>query len=101
MCRGNFATSTLLNPPNNAAQVLLSRLQIEGLEEEQEFFRSSHDSERAKSSTETEGGTGGEASARRGNRFYSPVPPVVRPAKEGPGEDGGSGRDGQSNGGES
>ena len=101
MCRGNFATSTLLKPPNNAAQVLLSRLQIEGLEEEQEFFRSSHDSERAKSSTETEGGTGGEASARRGNRFYSPVPPVVRPAKEGPGEDGGSGRDGQSNGGES
>jgi len=91
----------LLKPPNNAAQVLLSRLQIEGLEEEQEFFRSSHDSERAKSSTETEGGTGGEASARRGNRFYSPVPPVVRPAKEGPGEDGGSGRDGQSNGGES
>lgn len=91
----------MLKPPNNAAQVLLSRLQIEGLEEEQEFFRSSHDSERAKSSTETEGGTGGEASARRGNRFYSPVPPVVRPAKEGPGEDGGSGRDGQSNGGES
>lgn len=91
----------MLKPPNNAAQVLLSRLQIEGLEEEQEFFRSNHDSERAKSSTETEGGTGGEASARRGNRFYSPVPPVVRPAKEGPGEDGGSGRDGQSNGGES
>ena len=91
----------MLKPPNNAAQVLLSRLQIEGLEEEQEFFRSSHDSERAKSSTETEGGTGGEASVRRGNRFYSPVPPVVRPAKEGPGEDGGSGRDGQSNGGES
>lgn len=90
----------MLKPPNNAAQVLLSRLQIEGLEEEQEFFRSNHDSERAKSSTETEGGTGGEASARRGNRFYSPVPPV-RPAKEGPGEDGGSGRDGQSNGGES
>ena len=94
-CRVSF--TELLNALNNHAQVLLSRLQIEGLEDEYENSHSTGEASSTNKSAEGGGREGEEASARRSNRFYIPFPPT-QPVKTGPGEDAGEGRDGQANG---
>jgi hypothetical protein len=95
LCRGKAVRSALLNALNNPSQVLLSRLQIEGLEEEYENSHSNAEASRTNKSAKGGGRAGKEASTGRSNRFYSPP---TRPVETGPGEDAGERRNGHANG---